>query len=83
MKYEHIIELDTRDSQDLITVFDQEGRDEFLSELRQYHLIGHHHILDDVELVECISGQMMIDGPYVAWFDRDKLVVGMACAILH
>lgn len=83
MRYEHIIELDTRDSQDMINVFDHEGRDEFLTEMRLYHLAGHHHILDDHELVDCIHGQMMIDGPYVAWVDRDRLVVGIACAILH
>lgn len=83
MNYEHIIELDTRDSQDMIEKFDQEGREEFMDELRAYHLIGYHHIMDDVELVKCISGVMLIDGPYVAWLDRDNLVVGLACAVLH
>lgn len=83
MKYEHIIELDTRDSQDMIEVFDQEGRDEFWNEMRLYHLVNHHHVIDDHELVDCISGVMMIEGPYVAWLDRDKLVVGLACAVLH
>lgn len=83
MRYEHIIELDPRDSQDMIDVFDKEGREEFLNELRLYHLIGHHHIVDDHELVNYIHGQVMIDGPYVAWLDRDRPVVGIACAILH
>ncbi len=83
MQYEHVIELDTRDSQDMIEVFDQEGREEFFNEMRLYHLSGYHHVLDDFELVDCIYGQMMIDGPYVAWLDRDRLVVGLACAILH
>ena len=83
MQYEHVIELDTRDSQDMIEVFDQEGREEFFNEMRLYHLTGYHHVLDDFELVDCIYGQMMIDGPYVAWLDRDRLVVGLACAILH
>ncbi len=83
MQYEHVIELDTRDSQNMIEVFDQEGREEFFNEMRLYHLSGYHHVLDDFELVDCIYGQMMIDGPYVAWLDRDRLVVGLACAILH
>jgi hypothetical protein len=67
----------------MIEVFDQEGREEFFNEMRLYHLSGYHHVLDDFELVDCIYGQMMIDGPYVAWLDRDRLVVGLACAILH
>jgi hypothetical protein len=83
MKYEHIIELDTRDSQDMIEVFDQEGREEFFNHMRLCHLAGWHDVMDDHELVDSISGLMMIDGPYVAWLDRDKLVVGLACAILH
>jgi hypothetical protein len=84
MSYEHIIELENKEAQDVLDVLHVEGVRGLMEELRIYHWPGHHEVVEDEKLLIFGPHDVLYDdGPYLAWVNHDILVVGLAYKLLH
>ena len=84
MAYEVVIYLEPVDATKVIELFNTEGAEAALRELRLYHWQGHHQIIADSEL-EFGDGDIVINNgdPYLGWINPDKYEAGLFYKLPH
>lgn len=84
MSYEVVIYLEPKDADKVIEIYNTEGAEKALEELRVYHWQGHHQVISDEEITFESGDIVFTDGgPYLAWINPEKYEAGLFFKVPH